>query len=148
MLFSPHIKSWLPFLDSNKIQSVYDYKFERTPDHLTDEELDKYRWSYDESASKVVETLDEIKRTRPEMETTLPSGLYEKLHIEATSGKDKLISTFWHKIHELPEWVDWESIARGQDVMYRYIGPAWFALNFSSLLGGMVCFSFLSMIYI
>lgn len=35
--------------------------------------------------------------------------------------------------------VDWEQIARGQDVFYRYGGPALTGLCFQSLLGGMVC---------
>lgn len=37
----------------------------------------------------------------------------------------------------VPDWVDWEQIARGQDVFYRYGGANLTGLAYQSLLGGM-----------
>lgn len=43
----------------------------------------------------------------------------------------------WEEINTVPPWVDWAQIERGQDVFYRYGGPALTGLTYQSLLGGM-----------
>lgn len=43
----------------------------------------------------------------------------------------------WEEINTVPPWVDWAQIERGQDVFYRYGGPAITGLAYQSLLGGM-----------
>ena len=47
------------------------------------------------------------------------------------------LSQLWEEVNTVPEWVDWDQIERGQDVFYRYGGPALTGLTYQSLLGGM-----------
>ncbi|KAI4141697.1 MAG: hypothetical protein LQ340_007567 [Diploschistes diacapsis] len=37
---------------------------------------------------------------------------------------DPALSKLWEQANSVPEWVDWRQISRGQDVFYRYGGPA------------------------
>jgi hypothetical protein len=55
---------------------------------------------------------------------------------EHHSSNPKL-DQLWQEVNTVPDWVDWEQIERGQDVFYRYGGPALTGLTFQSLLGGM-----------
>ena len=62
--------------------------------------------------------------------------LYMLLREHATS--DEVLGTLWKEVNTVPDWVDWGQISRGQEVFYRYGGPALTGLAFQSLLGGMV----------
>lgn len=53
---------------------------------------------------------------------------------------DPILGRLWSEAHAVPSWVDWDQVARGQDVFYRYGGPVLTGLAFQSLLGGMVSF--------
>ena len=64
-------------------------------------------------------------------------------------SSDPILEELWVQCNTVPEWVDWDQISRGQEVFYRYGGPALMGLAFQSLLGGMgagrvveVCLSF------
>jgi len=50
---------------------------------------------------------------------------------------DPLLTKFWNEVTEVPSWVDWDQIARGQDVFYRYGGANLTGLAYQSLLGGL-----------
>jgi hypothetical protein len=50
---------------------------------------------------------------------------------------DPVLSKFWEQVTTIPDWVDWEQIARGQDVFYRYGAANLTGLTYQSLLGGM-----------
>ncbi|MCJ1259807.1 hypothetical protein MMC24_007646 [Lignoscripta atroalba] len=54
--------------------------------------------------------------------------------------RDEVLGRLWAEVNTVPAWVDWEQIARGQEVFYRYGGPALTGLAYQSLLGGMVGF--------
>ena len=51
--------------------------------------------------------------------------------------EDELLQQFWTEVNTVPPWVDWDQIARGQDVFYRYGGACLTGLAYQSLLGGM-----------
>lgn len=51
--------------------------------------------------------------------------------------EDEILKRFWTEVNTVPHWVSWEQIERGQEVFYRYGGPALTGLAFQSLLGGM-----------
>lgn len=72
---------------------------------------------------------DEEKPTAPRRDLY---ALLEELH-----ASDPLLSEFHTHITTIPAWVDWEQIARGQAVFYRYGGPSIVSLTFQSLVGGM-----------
>ncbi|EPE30649.1 hypothetical protein GLAREA_03616 [Glarea lozoyensis ATCC 20868] len=61
--------------------------------------------------------------------------LYELLKDNASEGG--ALGELWDQVNTVPDWVDWDQISRGQDVFYRYGGPALTALAYQSLLGGM-----------
>lgn len=48
--------------------------------------------------------------------------------------EDKILYQLWTDVTTVPSWVCWEQIQRGQDVFYRYGGPALTGLAFQSLL--------------
>lgn len=50
---------------------------------------------------------------------------------------DPKLHQLWEEVNNIPPWVDWDQIERGQDVFYRYGGPALTGLTYQSLLGGM-----------
>lgn len=97
---------WLPFLDSSKVCAVYDYMFEKTADHLTEEELDKYRWSFDRLAAQAIDRLDEKKQEGHQDAPTPKPNPYDQLQHEAELGEDKVITKFWNEAHSVPGWVD------------------------------------------
>jgi hypothetical protein len=114
----PYLKSALPYLHSTNIHSVYDYKFEWTPDHLTDEQLDSYRYSFDKIASDALDSLDLIKSESGTGNTIQKSDLFEHLSDLAAKEENQIITRFWNEVHTVPDWVDWDAIARGQDVCF------------------------------
>jgi hypothetical protein len=50
---------------------------------------------------------------------------------------DATLAKLWREVNTVPQWVDWEQLARGQDVFYRYGGANLTGLAYQSLLGGM-----------
>lgn len=57
--------------------------------------------------------------------------------LEQYHSSDPKLDELWSQVQTVPDWVDWDQIARGQDVFYRYGGPALTGLTYQSLLGGM-----------
>jgi hypothetical protein len=82
--------------------------------------------------------LSSVPGTDKEKKEPLPvpkRDLYALL--EEHHNSDPKLDELWREVNTIPDWVDWEQIARGQDVFYRYGGPALTGLTFQSLLGGM-----------
>jgi hypothetical protein len=79
--------------------------------------------------------VDSVEQEKKEILPVPPRDLYALLkeHHASNAKLDQL----WQEVNTIPDWVDWEQIARGQDVFYRYGGPALTGLTFQSLLGGM-----------
>jgi hypothetical protein len=83
-------------------------------------------------------TLSSVPGTEEEKKEPLPvpkRDLYALF--EEHRESDPKLAELWRQVNTVPEWVDWEQIGRGQDVFYRYGGPALTGLTFQSLLGGM-----------
>lgn len=51
------------------------------------------------------------------------------------ASEDKTLTQLWTNVNTVPSWVCWEQLKRGQEVFYRYGGPALTGLAFQSLLG-------------
>ncbi|KAH7090579.1 hypothetical protein FB567DRAFT_465862 [Paraphoma chrysanthemicola] len=138
----------------------WGYEFEWTEDHLTPEQVDRLKRSYDVLAEECLDVLNTISPppknalprnstihqgapasvpgTKEEQKESLPvpkRDLYALLK-EHHASNPKL-EQLWQEVNTVPDWVDWDQIARGQDVFYRYGGPALTGLTFQSLLGGM-----------
>ena len=136
----------------------WGYTFQLTPEHLTPEMMKPMKFSYDRLGEQA---LDRLNLISPPSRSALPRNsnpyptpdLYKGESSFATditpkrdlylllrehASKDDILGQLWLEVNTVPEWVDWDQIARGQDVFYRYGGPALTGLAFQSLLGGMV----------
>ena len=131
-------------------RSCWGYTFQLTPEHLTPEEMHPLKFSYDRLGEEALQKLDiisppssiQISRKEPQntektsdnqsdhlgkdMESEKPAtgskrDLYALLRDNASS--DDVLDRLWSEANTVPSWVDWEKIARGQDVFYRYGGP-------------------------
>ncbi|KAK0100893.1 hypothetical protein ONS95_007337 [Cadophora gregata] len=106
------------------------------------------KFSYDTLGEECLNRLDKISPPTtgeiPRNQSRFPSketseiprrDLYALLRDNASS--DEKLGQLWKEVNTIPDWVDWDQIARGQDVFYRYGGVAFTALAYQSLLGGM-----------
>ncbi|KAH8708628.1 hypothetical protein GQ44DRAFT_776996 [Phaeosphaeriaceae sp. PMI808] len=141
-------------------KACWGYEFEWTEDHFTPEQVDRLKRSYDVLAEECLNILNSIlpphnnalprnNSSHPpespsiignqeERSESLPvpqRDLYTLLKEHHLS--DPKLEQLWQEVNTVPEWVDWDQIQRGQDVFYRYVGPALTGLTFQSLLGGM-----------
>jgi len=125
-----------------------------------------FKYTYDVLGEDALNALDEIsppvngelpraKSRAPVKDGAEPKpkrDVYSLLRDHAS--EDKRLQALWDEVNAVPEWVDWDQIARGQDVFYRYGGVALTAvctsqaiyslvskkkaqLAYQSLLGGM-----------
>ncbi|KAF2190635.1 hypothetical protein K469DRAFT_560160 [Zopfia rhizophila CBS 207.26] len=135
----------------------WGYEFEWTEDHLTLEQAEPLKHSYDVLAE---DCLDRLNALSPPEKATLPRSnsqqtpLLKETDEEKKEGlpipqrdlyallrehhaSDPRLFQLWEEVNTIPPWVDWEQIERGQNVFYRYGGPALTGLTYQSLLGGM-----------
>ncbi|KAJ4297714.1 hypothetical protein N0V90_005609 [Kalmusia sp. IMI 367209] len=135
----------------------WGYEFEWTEGHLTQEESRTLKHSYDVLGEECLNRLNEIspppKGGLPRREDALPStviGAHEERKEELplpqrdlytllrdNHASDPKLHELWEEVNVVPPWVDWAQIERGQNVFYRYGGPALTGLTYQSLLGGM-----------
>ncbi|KAF2497862.1 hypothetical protein BU16DRAFT_327270 [Lophium mytilinum] len=136
-------------------RNCWGYTFEWTDDHLTSEQAEPLKHSYDVLAE---ECLNRLNVLYPPESAALPRSnsleapkekegeksdkpdvprrdLYALLRDH--HGEDPKLDQLWTEVNTVPDWVDWAQIERGQDVFYRYGGPALTGLTYQSLLGGM-----------
>lgn len=124
---------------------------------MTLEQCEPLKSSYDVLAEECLDRLNAISppqlgslpRNSNEKLATVPGTTEEKKEplpvpkrdlyalLEEHHESDPKLDELWREINTVPDWVDWEQINRGQDVFYRYGGPALTGLTFQSLLGGM-----------
>lgn len=142
-------------------RSAWGYTFQLTPEHLTPEQTNPLKYSYDTLGE---EALDRLNRISPPTTTGLPrnsprisdkKGRVENgedgtapvpkrdlfILLRDNAEKDEKLGELWEQVNTVPDWVDWDQIARGQEVFYRYGGPSLTGLAYQSLLGGMVSLS-------
>ena len=138
----------------------WGYTFELTDQHLTPEQCEPLKHSYDFIGEEVLDRLNEIspppRKELPRQNSQFsaviekdgtvqepnteepkhaPRDLYAILRDHAET--DELLQRFWREVTSVPSWVDWDQIQRGQDVFYRYGGACLTGLAYQSLLGGM-----------
>lgn len=121
--------------------TVYGHEFTWTDDHPGEADIAHLLYSYDELATTALDRLDEIAPPQtkgwrcPGAEGPGQRDLYALL--EEHASEDPVLSKLWAEITTVPEWVDWDQIARGQRLLYQYNGQILLGLLFRSLLGGM-----------
>lgn len=109
------------------------HRFNWTSGHKTTEELDHYLYSYDKLATDALDRLDLISPpTTKGWKCPHGSGpgerdIYELLKNHANS--DEILGQLWEEVSTIPEWVDWDQIQRGQQVVYRFSGQILFGVS-------------------
>ncbi|KAJ4261487.1 hypothetical protein NW762_006912 [Fusarium torreyae] len=127
--------------ESKDARIVWGHKFNWTSNHQTAPEIAHLLYSYDKLATDALDRLDIISPpTTKGWKCPHGSGpgqrdLYELLKKHASS--DEILGQLWDEVSTVPEWVDWEQIERGQQVVYQFSGQIMFGLLYKSLLGGM-----------
>ncbi len=123
-----------PFRKKNEnTRHAWGYSFQWTSCHSTSEQLHPLKYSYDTLAGQCLDLLDEIapppttelprnKGRAPHQKEVAKRDLYTLLRDHASD--DEKLGQLWNEVNTVPNWVDWDQIARGQDVFYRYGGVA------------------------
>ncbi|KAJ4356297.1 uncharacterized protein N0V89_004328 [Didymosphaeria variabile] len=143
---------------SENTRYCWGYEFEWTERHLTEEQATALKHSYDVLGEECLDRLNEIS---PPTSGALPrrddlprqssvSGADKEqkeeiplpqrdlyILLRDNHKSDSKLQELWDEVNTVPPWVDWVQIQRGQDVFYRYGGPALTGLTYQSLLGGM-----------
>lgn len=143
--------------DSNT-RTAWGYTFQYDADmHILPAQMEPMKHSYDVLGEKTLERLHQISPSAKVMPPREPSATQEAqdcadstakakppssredmyLLLRQKAADDEVLGEFWTQVNTVPPWVDWAQIARGQDVFYRYGGPAVTGLAFQSLVGGM-----------
>ena len=112
--------------------------------------MDSMKYTYDELGERSRTKLEAIRESDgigvcgEKPKTLAPDGKGQRGEqdlmtlLESNHVNDPVLHSLWREIHTVPPWVSWAQIGRGQDVFYRYGGPALTGLCFQSLLGGLV----------
>ena len=135
----------------------WGYEFEWTENHLTVEQSEPLKHSYDVLGEECLKRLNAIsppeRNALPRKNSLKPVPLEETTEenkkqlplpqrdlyalLKDHHATDPKLSQLWEEVNTIPAWVDWAQIERGQNVFYRYGGPALTGLTYQSLLGGM-----------
>lgn len=129
----------------------WDYTFELTPDHPTPESMKPLKFSYDKLGEDCFNRINEISpppsaglpRSNGHQWTQDVKKDEQKAHrdlyliLKEHADSDDVLNKLWIQVNNVPEWVDWDQLARGQDVFYRYGWANLTGLTYQSLLGGM-----------
>ena len=84
--------------------------------------MNPLKYSYDELGAAALEKLQNISAQNDRPKDT--RGARERLDMYAilrdSHETDPVLQKFWDELHRVPDWVNWDQIARGQKFFYRY----------------------------
>lgn len=111
--------------------TVWGHSFTWTSSHPTVQDVRRMLFSYDKLANDALDRLDrhlpagtkEAKCPHDGVgkeEGKKKKDLYSLLQEHAAN--DEVLGELWHNVSTVPDWVDWEQIARGQEVVYQFSG--------------------------
>ncbi|EXJ95013.1 hypothetical protein A1O1_00131 [Capronia coronata CBS 617.96] len=126
-------------------RTCWGYTFQLTPEHLTPEQAHPLKYTYDVLGEECYDIVNQMnipeRESRASNETDKPASATPKRDLyrllQANLDKHEKLQQLWDEVTNVPDWVDWDQIARGQDVFYRYGGATLTGLAYQSLLGGM-----------
>ena len=135
---------------SERTRTCWGYTFELSPHHLQPEQARHLKYSYDTLGEKALNELNELSlrnaQSRGMKSTVQNSNLQSETPTQHESKQDlyvllrenaasnQVLGALWKEVNTVPVWVNWPQISRGQEVFYRYGGPALTGLAFQSLL--------------
>jgi hypothetical protein len=102
---------------------LWGHKFTWTPEHSSMAELRPLLYSYDKLATDALDVLDEISPPPTTPATGCPMSqrdLYAL--VEEHAEVDETLGKLWREVTTVPDWVDWEQLARGQAIVHQYSG--------------------------
>lgn len=135
-------------------RTCWGYTFQLTPTHLTVEQSHPLKFSYDTLGEECLDVLNGLvpQQSTSDHDTSTESvpsqDVKEKtpalkakrdlyLLLRDNADKHEKLQQLWDEVNTVPDWVDWDQIARGQEIFYRYGGATLTGLAYQSLLGGM-----------
>ncbi|KAK5049971.1 hypothetical protein LTR84_004090 [Exophiala bonariae] len=141
------------------LKDAWGYQFRWTENHQTAEQYNHLKYSCDTLAEECSIILngwpssEEKYRSYGKQEVALgesPSKPDEKKSASPSNPpkrdlyrlfqdhhkEDAKLQQLWDEVNTIPQWVDWDQIGRGQDVLYRYGGATFTGLTYQSLVGG------------
>ncbi|KAL9037253.1 MAG: hypothetical protein Q9214_005781 [Letrouitia sp. 1 TL-2023] len=126
-------------------RTKWNYTFQWTDRHLSRQETDPLRYKFDELGAAALEKLQEISAQNSLAKDA--QGARPRLDLYAVlrdnHEKDQVLCKFWDELHTVPDWVDWEQIARGQKFLYRYAAANFTGFALQGFVGeNSVCFAF------
>lgn len=105
---------------SDTYREHWGYSFHLTDQHLSREDIDSLRSSYDTLGATALERLQALaSRIKPSQGSKGKPDLYAILRDH--HQEDEVLSQFWDAVQFVPEWVDWKQLERGQKVFARYL---------------------------
>lgn len=127
----------LLFSRNKDLRRVYGYTFQWTKNHRTAEQLRPLKFSCDELADKALKRLQEISQQRSAFgDAEEPGPKHDMVNILLENlQRDPILSEFWKEVTTVPDWVDWDQLGRGQDVLYRYALPLLTGFFFHAFFG-------------
>ena len=111
---------------TDQVQSRYGFVWKWSPLHPTKAEIQKMLYSYDELAAAVLDRLDVLSPPPQSKTWQCPHGgkgqrdVYEL--VQKHAHEDEVVGKLWDEASSVPEWVDWDQLARGQAVVRQYYG--------------------------
>lgn len=96
------------------------YTFQWTSLHIDPDESERLKYKCDELGSKTVQRLQAIAKQKNEKAGGAGLRQMDLYALLKDHSDDEQLSEFWKEINTVPEWVDWEQLARGQKFFYRY----------------------------
>ena len=126
------------FSSNQDLRRVYGYTFQWTKNHRTAEQLRPLKFSCDELADKALKRLQEISEQHSaDLNTTEgPPTKHDLVNLLLeNSRKEPVLGEFWKEVSTVPDWVDWDQLERGQEVLYRYALPLLTGFFFHAFFG-------------
>ncbi|KAL8651446.1 MAG: hypothetical protein Q9226_004707, partial [Calogaya cf. arnoldii] len=122
--------------------TAWGYTFVVTDQHLTQDETANMKMEFDRLGEAALDRLNILCPPQASSRQTVEASknlanedvrqslspktpkrdLYTLLRDNAS--KDEVLGRLWTESNTIPSWVCWEQIERGQEVFYRYGGPA------------------------
>ncbi|KAL8783971.1 MAG: hypothetical protein Q9195_009226 [Heterodermia aff. obscurata] len=113
---------------SGDLCEKFGYKFKWTDQHISQERMSVLRFEYDQLGSRALERLQKLRDAQVKdpdsSDATAPNRSRKDLYtiLKDNHEDDDVLAQFWKETHDVPEWVDWAQLARGQEFFHRYIG--------------------------
>ncbi|KAI1347034.1 hypothetical protein F5Y01DRAFT_330120 [Xylaria sp. FL0043] len=95
------------------------YTFKWTELHLPRWKTDPLRYEYDTAGAEALETLQTIAKQKGFSDDPRKRPDLYQLLADNHASHD-VLQKLWTQVHNVPDWVDWGQLERGQRFFYRY----------------------------